>query len=46
MKDVFKFLVLLIAVVVGIFGGTDAVAGLMIAAPPVVLDTQKIVFLC
>ena len=45
MKNVFRFLMLLIAVVVSIFGGADAVAGLMIAAPPVVLDTQKIVFL-
>ncbi len=39
------FLTTLIIVVVCIFGGVGASAGLILAAPPVVLDTQKIVFL-
>lgn len=46
MKNVFKITLLMIALALIFFGGEEVMAtGLILAAPPVVLDTQKIVFL-
>ncbi|MCL1821935.1 MAG: hypothetical protein FWG22_03835 [Prolixibacteraceae bacterium] len=46
MKKIFGILMLLAVVAVGIFCGTTIPAlGVILAAPPVVLDTQQIVFL-
>jgi hypothetical protein len=47
MKNVkiFGLIALFLTIAVSMFGGVGATAGLMLAAPPVVLDTQQIVFI-